>query len=80
MLFRSADEQLGEPIATWNQVLRRVDTVYALAFTRKPTAEERQLGIEALQQFEASWSGNSIAALESYCHTIFNSAEFLYVD
>ena len=57
-----------------------VDEVYHVALTREPTAEERRLGIEALQQLVRDWKGDRQAALETYCHTILNSAAFIYVD
>lgn len=57
-----------------------VQAVYRLALSRNPTADENQLGVRILTKLEAEWRGNSQAALETYCHTILNSAAFLYVD
>lgn len=57
-----------------------VETVYELALSRPPSAQERQLGIETLTELTALWEGDSRLALETYCHTILNSAAFLYVD
>ncbi len=57
-----------------------VDAVYQLALSRSPSANERTLGIEALRNLEAAWKGDREGPLESYCHTILNSAAFLYVD
>jgi hypothetical protein len=31
-------------------------------------------------ELEAAWDGNTQQALETFCHTILNSAAFLYVD
>ena len=58
----------------------QIDLVYQLALSRAPTAEERQLGQETLQELNALWKQNPQAALETYCHTILNSAAFLYID
>ena len=58
----------------------QVDTVYQLALNRLPSDIERRIGIEALNQLQTEWQGDRHAALETYCHTILNSAAFLYVD
>lgn len=58
----------------------RIDTVYQLALSRSPSPAERQLGIEALQNLETSWQSDPDKAFDTYCHTILNSAAFLYVD
>ena len=58
----------------------RVETVYQLALSRSPSDEERQLGIETLEKLMADWQGDLQAALETYCHTILNSAAFIYID
>lgn len=70
----------------------QVDRVYWLALSRPPTEEERQIGVEAFNQLAANWAKNPVAgvqpdpdaarlkALTAFCHTIMNSASFLYVD
>lgn len=58
----------------------RVDAVYRLALSRPPDAMEAELGSQALTELEKRWNGNRHAALETYCHTILNSAAFLYID
>jgi len=58
----------------------RVELVYQLALSRPPNDRERQLGRQGLQELETHWNGDRQAALATYCHTIFNSAAFLYVD
>ncbi|MCA9135891.1 MAG: PSD1 domain-containing protein [Planctomycetales bacterium] len=57
-----------------------VDTVYEMALSRSPSPQELSLGVESLRQLESSWHGNSHQALQTYCHTILNSASFLFVD
>jgi hypothetical protein len=58
----------------------RVETVYNLALSRSPSDRERRLGIETLKELEAAWKGKSQPALVTYCHTILNSAAFIYID
>ena len=41
---------------------------------------ERQLGIETLKEMASLWPADPRGPLETYCHTILNSAAFLYVD
>jgi hypothetical protein len=71
---RVLDETAGKSLET------QVDTVYQFALGRLPTEAERQLGARALQQLQSHWKGQQDKAMESYCHTIFNSAEFIYID
>ena len=61
----------------WNS---HVDTVYQLALSRLPSAREQQLGNETLQKLVSDWEGDRQSALETYCHTILNSAAFIYID
>ncbi len=58
----------------------QVDTVYQFALSRLPTEAERQLGVEALRQLQSHWQDQPAKAMESYCHAIFNSAAFIYID
>lgn len=58
----------------------QIDTVYKLALNRQPSDEEKYIGIAALHTLKAEWQGDEHAALTTYCHTILNSAGFLYID
>lgn len=69
----------------------RVDYVYRTALSREPTAEERQLAVIAVTELTRLWelelASDKLAdgeatrrALTSFCHTIVNSAAFLFVD
>jgi hypothetical protein len=58
----------------------RVDAVYQLAYSRMPTDQERQLGVDTLQELRSGWKDKPDLALVTYCHTILNSAGFLFVD
>lgn len=73
--------QAGDDPASW------ADAVYRLALTRSPTAEERAEVLEVLSELERQWRRSGAdeeaarrQALATFCHTILNSAEFLYVD
>jgi mono/diheme cytochrome c family protein len=63
-----------DPVRAW------VEAVYPIVFGRLPSAEERTAGIEALRALEREWSGDEARALETYCHTLLNSAAFVYLD
>ncbi|MEE3219007.1 MAG: DUF1553 domain-containing protein, partial [Planctomycetota bacterium] len=58
----------------------KIDLVYQLALSRLPSDREREIGRQGLRELETHWKGDRQAALATYCHTIFNSAAFLYVD
>ena len=58
----------------------QITLVYQLALNRPPTAEELQLGQETLQELKSLWKDTPQAALDTYSHTILNSAAFLYID
>jgi hypothetical protein len=65
----------------------QVEWISLAALGRPPTAEEKQVGLAALARLGEQWArhsagkeGAALAALTTYCHTILNSAAFLYVD
>jgi hypothetical protein len=58
----------------------KVEAAYHLALSRPPTEEERRLGRETLLQLQREWEGSMTGPLEAYCHTLLNSAAFLYID
>jgi hypothetical protein len=69
---------------------KQIDTLYWRALSRGPSEEEKKLALEAvtkIQQAELHSSSQKLseseaqtAALSKLCHTIFNSAAFLYID
>ena len=67
---------------------RQVERVYWIALSRPPTGEERKIGLLKLAQLSAAWDrkpppsneNTEARALATFCHTIFNSAAFIYVD
>ncbi|HVS36525.1 MAG TPA: DUF1553 domain-containing protein, partial [Gemmataceae bacterium] len=70
---------------------KQVDRVYRIALSRPPTEEEKSIGLDALRRLADRWAEEAggdkpdrdalrLKALTTYCHTIMNSAAFLYVD
>ena len=71
---------------------KRVERVYLIALSRPPSPEEKQIGLDALAKLTEQWNNHLAAAgktarevardkaLTTYCHTIMNSASYLYVD
>ncbi|MCA9048172.1 MAG: DUF1553 domain-containing protein, partial [Planctomycetaceae bacterium] len=57
-----------------------VSAVYRIALSRLPDEQEMQLGTATLAELQQQWANRPQQALETYCHTILNSAAFLYVD
>jgi len=69
----------------------RIQKIYLAALGRPASDEELEMGRATLLDLEKAWSEEledkekpvdeaSQKALMTYCHTIFNTAEFLYVD
>jgi hypothetical protein len=67
---------------------RQVETTYLIALSRRPSREEKKLGVESLRKFSGEWAAAGtidrealrVKSLTAYCHAILNSAAFLYVD
>ena len=64
---------------------QQIERAYLISLGRVPTAEEKTLSREKLKQLAMAWAqeGKSEAAqkaLETFCHTLVNSAAFLYID
>ena len=55
----------------------QIERAYWLAAGRAPSAEERSVSLEAMREFAAAGAGR---ALKKFCHTLLNSAAFLYID
>jgi Protein of unknown function (DUF1553)/Protein of unknown function (DUF1549)/Planctomycete cytochrome C len=70
--------------------VRQVERIYWIALSRPPGDAERALGVGALRELTDAWANNAagksdrdaagLKALTTYCHTVMNSAGFLYVD
>ena len=71
---------------------RQIDRIYLVALGRVAEPDERALGVSSLARLAERWATPTAdgappdraaaahKALATYCHTILNSAEFLYVD
>lgn len=71
---------------------RQIERAYWLALSRAPNPEEKKISLEALARFANAGAGTSAdpwsaggeptanKALAKLCHTLMNSAAFLYVD
>jgi hypothetical protein len=63
---------------------RQVERVYWIALGRPADAQEKAIGVEALNVLGRKWARHPgdarLKALATYCHAIVNSAGFLYVD
>jgi len=80
--------------AVGDQPDAQVERAYLLALARKPTAEELRAAREAMERAIPEWTRKLEAekpaepvasrarwlALATICHTLMNSAEFLYLD
>jgi RNase H-fold protein (predicted Holliday junction resolvase) len=85
-LAESFAERVEKAVGT--QPSRQIEEVYRIALNRLPSAEERKTSVQALAQLTEQWvretKGDPEAAarraLASYCHTILNSAAFVYID
>jgi hypothetical protein len=67
---------------------RQVERVFLIALSRRPTPAERKIGVDALVKLRTEWQQLGAAdrpeaarrALTTFCHTMTNSAMFLYAD
>ena len=64
---------------------RRIEQAYWIVLNRPPTSEEQAVSRQALERLEKSGDntgGKEVAeqALAKFCHTLLNSAGFLYID
>lgn len=58
----------------------QVAVAWRMALSRDPRPEELRLGTDALNEFNSLWSHRPLGGLITYCHTLLNSAAYLYVD
>ena len=67
------------------------ERAFLLAYSRPPSDEERQVGLRSLVELSKIWQSRadeesdvtlpvSERALADLCHTLLNSAAFLFVD
>ncbi len=69
----------------------QVEQVYLTALSRRPTEEEKEIGARAILELTEKWQKSQAddaaaaddppkKALAVFCHTVMNSAAFLYID
>ena len=69
---------------------RAVELIYLRAFTRLPTEEEREIGLQAIEGWPARLEADAEPspraatakwlAVANYSHALLNSAEFSFID
>ncbi len=57
----------------------QVEYIYEVAFARRPSEEERTLGIEFLTRLPAKNEKKDKSALVHYCHAVMGLNEFIYI-
>jgi hypothetical protein len=73
------------------ETYRQVEKAYQIALSREPSDEEKQISLQTLTQLTEQWKRElggeadkdneaERRALTNLCHTLINSAAFLYVD
>lgn len=58
---------------------KQVETLFWLALSRPPTAEEDKASLETLAKVKPALKDDE-QALAELCHSVFNSAAFIYID
>jgi hypothetical protein len=89
-LVRALAEQFARRVAagSGDDPVRQADRAFRIALGRPPDAEEQAVTLDALARLKSEWARGqptsnadaSLRALTALCHTIFNSASFLYID
>ena len=94
-MVRKLSEQFAMKIMSETRELPvQVEMIYRSVYSRRPTTQEIELSVDALQQLRTQWEEHKqslpekeqvefdveLKALTIYAHTLLNSAGFLYVD
>jgi hypothetical protein len=58
---------------------KQIETLYWLALSRPPSAEEAKASLETLEKLKAANAAGTWP-LAKLCHTVVNSASFIYID
>ena len=80
--------------AVGTDVEKQIDRIYLTALSRRPSEEEREMRVEQVREFTRHWlehlekeipaepkqAKSQWLALATICHSILNSAEFIYID
>jgi len=59
---------------------RQIEAAFLLALSRPPEADEMNAALDSLRDLRAASPDRPDLALETFCHTLLNSAAFLYID
>ena len=91
-MVRELSEHFAERVSSQSlDPAMQVSHAYLFALSRPPSSEETQIGVETLTELAEVWKNHQAddkesevdphqKALATYCHTIMNSAAFLYID
>jgi mono/diheme cytochrome c family protein len=83
-MVRTLADRLARRVETSAGVdpARQVDRAFRLALGRPPDDDERDASLDALARLASAWGGEAQASkpLTTFCHTLLNSAAFLYID
>ena len=84
MIRRLADAFAGQVLrAAGGDLTKQVEEAFEIAVSRPPLPEEKKAALETLGKLRSAASGSpggDRLALGKFCHTLLNSAAFLYVD
>jgi len=94
-MIRSLADSFAERVAreAGKQPYKQIERSYQLALGRMPSDAEREIGLAALEELTRLWREKpgttdetnkkispSQRALSTYCHTLLNSAGYLFID
>ena len=65
-------------IASGPTIESRIEAAWRIAFSRTPSATERQAAIDYVERSRNE--GGDVVAWSVLCHTLINTNEFIYVD
>ena len=77
---KRVDAVCPERLTSSKSFEHHVRAAYRITFSREPKPDELKLASMSLEELAVAWDDDRQLALESFCHTLLNSAEFLYVD
>ena len=86
-----ADDLATRVLQAKTNVAEQIQYAYLVTLGRRPSAQEHKAGLTALVELEKGWVKHlqeqgkktdeaARNAMVVYCHTLMNSAEFIFVD
>lgn len=81
-VVQQAYQWANKLISQHTDAANRVEAIYTAAFARRPTADERQLADQFIKQHaeQLSVSPDDQQVWRDYCHVIFNTKEFIFLN